>query len=257
MAPTKRRYGFTIIEIVVVAAILALLVAIVLKVAPAMIQTSRASRTKQTIRMVTESIEAFKQSAGCYPLAVPQDAWNDWDVFTAGVNWNGTWTDYFANASGHPAYAGFDGNTPTNIHMLVFQLEQVPESNAILQRIKDSVKLDTQKKPDTNDVFWDRASEPCELMHPLGGPARTVYQVQDAWGTPLRYWSSDTLNWAKTAGWNSDIQTLLAERLERANWGFFIESAGNDRSFGWWRRGPAAEHAPDQHTADNIYSVDQ
>jgi len=266
MGKSNRPRGFTIIEIVVVAAILALLVAIVLKVSSAVSQRAKATSTAQTIRLTCEAVEAFHSSTGYYPLPVPEDAWDDWmgsaSSFVAVMEWGGRWRDYFqpVQNGSRPAYEwGNDGKKPTNIHMLAFQLEQVPESNAIFQRIKNTIHVDTQKAFDPNgtDEEWEKANEACQLYHPLddAGTGRQVFQIQDAWGMPLRYWSADILRWARRDGttWDADVQQLLASQLQAANWGFFVESAGPDDLFGWW--GQQGCELKSEYAADNIYST--
>ena len=256
MTPKTHRPSFTLIEIMVAIGIIALLAAVFVVVASHVVQGQKIARTRQTLTVLADAVNAFHEATKYYPLAVPEDGW-DGDVldtnFVNGVRWNPRCLDYFG-LQGGKMFAWDSGAFPTNIQMLTFQLEQVPESNAIIQRLRNTVKPPVQRKPDPTHDTWVNAGGACSLYHPLDQQQREAYQPQDPWFTPLRYWSADTLTWAKgTGNWRPEVQSLLAGKLQQANWGFFLESAGPDGRFGWWGGGPA----PTKDAEDNIYSVGQ
>jgi hypothetical protein len=238
------------------------------------------SKTQAQMKMLAEAITAFKSATGNFPLAVPEDAWGNWSTngFPTIMKYDGLtghprWTNYFAPHNPPPAvpdYPVFRWETnndptkdpkPTNIQMLSFQLEQVPESNKIFSQIKEKNAVVVQKKftiAAGNIETWPNASDSCQLGHPLDASGvRTVYQIQDAWGTPLRFWTSEILTWSDPANqnWNASIRNLLSSRLQQANWGFIIESAGKDGKFGWWGQSGTDAAVKSNLAADNVYSV--
>jgi prepilin-type N-terminal cleavage/methylation domain-containing protein len=283
--PGHRARGFTMIEIMVAVGILVVVAAMVMVAVSGLNDKANRSKTQAQMKMLAEAITAFKSATGSFPLSVPEDALDGitatWQNFTTAMNWRTAttphqlrWTNYFKSTNataddGVPDYSwpGETGIYPTNIHMLGFQLEQVPESNKIFSQIKEKSAITVQKTfthPGTAPGIetWTNASGPCQLAHPLDAAGtRTVYQVQDAWGTPLRFWTSDTLAWAKSTtghtAWDASIQSLLSSRLQQANWGFIIESAGKDGKFGWWgQSGIDLTTAPyAKQITDNVYSV--
>ncbi|NLX07025.1 MAG: prepilin-type N-terminal cleavage/methylation domain-containing protein [Phycisphaerae bacterium] len=273
--------GFTLIEIMVATAIIGILIAVIITATAAAHKQSQVTRTRQTIAMLSEAVTAFKNATGYYPLAVPIDACDreQWDRFVRDdrMGWRAggdppDWDDYFFRDTSSDAPAmnwegvtefsdGLGGVAPTNNDFLVFQLEQVPQSNSILEQIRTAAPAETSRRPDASGQ-WQEASGLCQLGHPLDadGTYRQVRQVQDAWGIPLRYWSGDIMKWAKRIGpgdpaWPTETQRHLAEKLQAANWGFFIESAGPDELFGWW--GDRDEPFNATRVADNIHSTDE
>lgn len=256
---TPRR-AITIIEIVVVVAIISLLAAVVLKISSAVNYNSQMARADQTTRLLGEAVEAFRDSEGFYPLVVPYDAWDPWSSFSTVMGWANRWTNYFDNEDGHPAF-DWAGQTdpdeirPVNIDMLWFQLEQVDESRRILESIRKATRLDTYKNIDVTggNERWPVVGAGCRLGRAVDRALANVYQIQDPWGLPYRFWTSDILKWAKNTGaWGSDIQELVASNLEASGWTYYFESAGRDSLFGWWG---ASESVLDRGlAADNIYS---
>jgi prepilin-type N-terminal cleavage/methylation domain-containing protein len=278
--------GFTMIEILVAISIVMILATITIVMVKG-VDTKAKNTTVQTqIKTLADAVEAFKQETGKFPLAVPYDAWPTWDnagadSFTLKMEWsaNGNqkmkWTNYFGHTAGNP-YPNFtwEGNSsqtdntkprPTNIQMLTFQLDQVPASAKILTQIRNQADQSQQVKfvPDATNKTdsWKIASDFCQIAHPLDTTAnlrRKTFQPLDPWGTPLRFWTGDILKWAKlNAGsktpWEDDVRTLLSEKLQKANWGYIIESAGPDRYFGWYGAQDIAVNQ--QRAEDNIYST--
>lgn len=253
------RLGFTLVEVLVVCVLIGVLVTILIVAVGAIRTHAMVTTTQETVNILAEGVEAFKQSTGDYPLAVPDDAWGGettWDACAAGSPWQ----TYFVEKSAAPNQDMPDYNwtaNPTNIHMLVFQLEQIPDAASIITRIRQTHDTEVQKS--VNGAGWDDHDTWCEIAHPLEGEGgyRQVYQAVDAWGTPLRYWTSDTLTWARNdtnhTEWAPEIQTYLTEKLEAANWGFFIEAAGPDKEFGWSDGAPGTFNL--DAVEDNVYSI--
>jgi prepilin-type N-terminal cleavage/methylation domain-containing protein len=271
MTSIAKRRSFTLVEILVAVAIIAILVAMTMKIASGVFQRAKIDQTRRTMSLLAEAVNAFHDATSYYPLAVPEDAWGDWANFDSTMKWDGTtrnWKNYFIKDTSNEPDHTWPGSPagarpePTNIHMLVFQLEQVPESDTILNQLKKARKVDVQQAFGTGAEQWLPASSLCEIAYPLD-PANTfrkVYQPQDGWGIPLRYWSADILQWADppppaSPRWTSGVLTHLKTTFTRANWGFFIESAGLDGKFGWWGSNlPAAFNS--QQTEDNLYSFE-
>jgi len=265
--------GFTMIEIMVAIGVVVVLAAILITLVSGMNEKSKATSTQARMMMLGEAVEAFKQATGRYPLCVPEDAWgtdwNDDDGFAETMKYDTDrhrWTDYFVDdgSSNHNPRFSWDTTTtdptkiyPTNIQMLTFQLEQVPESNSILERLKQSSGQIQQMQFDSSEgENWVRADSDCRIYTPLNdNQTRIAFQPVDAWGTPLRFWTGDILTWAKGASWDDTVLQLLSDRLQKANWGFFIESAGKDGRFGWWAQ-PVTATNPElnaQEAEDNLY----
>ncbi|NLE29344.1 MAG: prepilin-type N-terminal cleavage/methylation domain-containing protein [Phycisphaerae bacterium] len=258
--------GFTMIEIMVAIGVVVVLAAILITLVSGMNEKSKATSTQARMMMLGEAVEAFKQATGRYPLCVPEDAWGaSWTTFVSPnyMKWDNTkhdWEDYFVESINEP---NWDPSTfrPTNIQMLTFQLEQVPESNSILERLKQSSGQIQQMQFSTpsGTETWTKADDDCEINTPLNpNETRVAFQPVDAWGTPLRFWTGDILPWAKRGGgasWDDTVLQLLSDRLQKANWGFFIESAGKDGRFGWWAQ-PVTATNPElnaQEAEDNLY----
>lgn len=273
----RRAAAFTLVEVLVVMALLVLLAGMITVVATGVQQRSRASRTQGQITLLGEAVRTFRNATGYFPLAVPKDAWKDpdeWNDFLDNMTWAGRWTQYFhENTATYGPEFTWDNEDdpreatrPTNTHMLAFQLEQNPEANKVFNSMKETFSVPYQKIDNCTTTprneSWIRPTAlddnaTCQIRHPLGG-YRFVYQAQDAWGTPLRFWTGDILKWAKrddTYHWDTDILNLLSSRLQQANWGFFIESAGKDGRFGWW--GETGVTLDAKAAEDNIYSVGQ
>jgi prepilin-type N-terminal cleavage/methylation domain-containing protein len=266
MTSIAKRRSFTLVEILVAVAIIAILVAMTMKIASGVFQRAKIDQTRRTMSLLAEAVNAFHDATSYYPLAVPEDAWGDWANFDSTMKWDGTtrnWKNYFIKDTSNEPDHTWPGSPagarpePTNIHMLVFQLEQVPESDTILNQLKKARRVDMQQAFGTAGEQWLNATGgPCELVNPLGD-TRKVYQPQDGWGTPLRYWSADINGWAgRTTGgaWLPAVQQHLKGVLTRANWGFFIESAGLDGKFGWW--GSSSSTFTSQQTEDSLYSFE-
>lgn len=252
-------FSFTLVEVMVAVGILAVLATMILVVISGLDNKAKTARTQAQMQLLGQAVTAFKDSTGYFPLAVPEDVWGatDWTLpggFTDTMTWLNRWQQYFVkSASNQPTFSP-SSFSPTNIHMLAFQLEQAPAASKIFGKLKETYSVAEQKSFSTPET-WKKESNDCQITHPLGGPPRTVYQVQDAWGTPLRFWTGDILKWAKTGGnWHSSIQQLLSTRLQQANWGFFVESAGKDGKFGWWGAEPPVQ-VNSQQAGDNVYST--
>ena len=255
--------AFTLVELMVAIAVLVILVAAILKLVSGVSEKAKVTKTQSEIKVLSDAAEAFKQSSGYYPMSVPYDAWVNssvWQNFANTIEWNGNngqpdYKSYFepdlAEGDYRPEFAWSD--TPTNIHMLTFQMIQVSQSNSVIEQLKQNHKVDKQKSFSPSPEKWIEQDTVCKLMHPLDGRWHPVYQPQDAWGTPLRYWSGKIGDWAKARNWNSNIQALLSDKLQENNWGFFIESAGPDKHFGWWGEQGAWTSSSEQQIQDNIY----
>ena len=164
--------GFTMIEIMVAIGVIVVLAAILITLVSGMNEKSKATSTQARMMMLGEAVEAFKQATGRYPLCVPEDAWTlDWvdDGFAETMKYDTDrhrWTDYFVNAGGMPS-SNWNTATlrPTNIQMLTFQLEQVPESNSILERLKQIRGRFRQMQFDSSEGKMGPCRSDCRILH--------------------------------------------------------------------------------------------
>jgi len=258
----------TLIEVMVAVAIILILAAVITKVSTALYRQAKTAKSGQIMLIVSDAVEAFKQQTGYLPLAVPYDAWDEvdadrWRHFVDNESWNGPkplWTDYFtdsvpATVQGRPVFNWTTPTTyPTNADMLAYQLAQVPEAARILDQLSSVSKVEKYRAFDAaGGEAWPEQPTPCQFTNPLSANTDNATQLQDAWGTPLRYWTAETIGWAKVQGWDASVQNLIADKVRGANWGFYIESAGVDRKFGWW--GAAGSTVDDRYAKDNMYST--
>jgi type II secretory pathway pseudopilin PulG len=269
--------AFTAVEILIAISILMILISIVFVMLKGVDTKTKITKVQMQTKTLGDAVDAFKQATGKYPLAVPYDAWasdTNWNAFTSTtiMKWTTTWRNYFkdADSNSRPDFKwGSNDNPdkdpkPTDIQMLTFQLDQVPSSAKVLTQIRNQANQDQQVEfvPDTKNKTdsWEITSEFCEIAHPLDGDNvyRKTFQPLDPWGTPLRFWTGDILKWAKEdtakTKWSESVRTLLSEKLQKANWGFIIESAGPDRYFGWY--GATSIEVKTDREADNIYSTE-
>ncbi len=258
--------SFTLVEMFIVVAILVVLVTVLMKVASGIRESSRITDTQTRITILEDAVNAFREARGYLPLSVPYDAWlGKWYDFVKEVDWDGDadgdgdgvkigdWKDYFFEDPGSgPEYSWVSSNPtrPTNIHMLIFQLIQVPESKSVIERFKQTYKIEYQVsfKSTGGKESWLKERNPCKLTHPLDNRLREVYQPQDPWGMPFRYWTKDVLDkwWGYSSG---DIYNYFDKHCQG---GFFIESAGVDSKFGWWVDSSA--HYNSENAADNLFA---
>ncbi len=263
MRQANRASAFTMIEIMVAVGILVVLATITVVLVGGVDTKAKTSHTQAQIKLLANAVTEFKATTGYFPLAVPEDAWTgNWDQansFAGIMKFNARWRDYFRpGTDNRPDYTWDGAGKPTSIHMLVFQLEKIPESAKVLSQLKSTYLVETQQSFDGSggkEAWTKQVGNPCKMGHPLDNNLREVYQPQDAWGTPLRFWTGDVLAWGRQAGWTNGtngVLPLLSRQLQQANWGFFIESAGKNRKFGWW--GDHAANLNAQDVEDNIYS---
>lgn len=248
--------AFTLVEILVAVAILVILISIMVKLASGVRESAKITETQTKISLLESAVNTFRDIKGYLPLSVPYDAWGNWNNFVDEVNWDGvgnnpSWLEYFVGSAGRPDYSWSSGARPTNIHMLVFQLEQLPESRTILERFRRSYRVDYQKSFHTGSPGkgenWRKEESVCKIRHPLDNEYRPVYQPQDSWGIPFRYWTADLKEW-----WNGiDSIDYFKDHVEG---GFFIESAGPDGKFGWWDKQSLEESQNGKLQEDNIFA---
>ena len=217
-------------------AILTLLAGIIVLLVGSLDAKAKTTKTVAQMKILSEAVTAFKNSTGYFPLSVPEDAWGteDWTsilpaAFINQMSWRDHVPNYFQLISGNAKF-DWDGNTnpsnnpkPTNIHILAFQLEQVPESKKIIDGIKE-LRLTSNNQQNFSGGNWIKNNNPCKLYHPLDSATATreAYQFQDAWGTPLRFWTSDILNWAKNGGaWDPTISEASIVETSAGKLGIF------------------------------------
>jgi type II secretory pathway pseudopilin PulG len=251
-----KRNAFTIVEIMIAVAIVVLLATVMIVLVSGMDAKAKRTKTLSQMKLLTNAVNTFKSEKGYYPLAVPEDA-NDarkdkatWLGFLAISGWTSRLSSFCQLDPNDMPNDNITNRIPTNIELMVFQLERVPSSSSIVARIRETANVEKEKYYKSADDYKD-VDQLLGLSDTFGN-FRTLYQPQDAWKTPLRYWTSDTLKWAKAQGWNTQIQQLLSQKLQQANWSFFIESAGKDKKFGW----ADPNHYEAKDIEDNIYSFE-
>lgn len=263
--------AFTLIEIMITVGILAMLLSILLVTVGKVRQAARSSQTQQTIQLVGASVEGFRSSTkeddrdpGLLPLAMTYDAWTtdaSWGDFINHQTQNGKnfpLADYFSGAATNvrPRFLwgenanGAQNPRPTNSHMLTAQLMQTSDSDKVLNQIRSTLgkSQENLKYYDGTVREWKSllsiaAGDGCRIRRALDQLLTEdkdnwpiTFQIQDAFGMPIRYWTQGTLKWAKdTSGgnWNAKVVSYLAEKIQASGSGYFIESAGPDGKFGW------------------------
>jgi prepilin-type N-terminal cleavage/methylation domain-containing protein len=180
----KQNSGFTLVEMIVVIAIITILAGVLLKVGGRVAQQSRERQTKATIDILDSALEQFAAEGFDYKYYHQSGytrAGTSWIKFPPdcnGFSRNNT-QDEIADALDDGVAINYDGTYNYDVSgcgAMYFFLNRQPESREVLKNIDKSVV--TNKKGDLNNVRIKLDSEP---------DYQPFYWIVDAWGEPLRY----------------------------------------------------------------------
>ena len=160
MAWSPRRWGFTLVEVLIVVAILALLVAVLVGVASSISTQRDTALTKNCLDILDAALAEFREITGHYPV-------DDW---TAAI------TDSTCLIDGATKTPGTDDPGPSEV--LYLQLSILPQTREIIAKLPDQLLT---KPLDASDNLI--------TVQLAGQSGNTPYlrRVVDAWGTPLEY----------------------------------------------------------------------
>ncbi len=213
MKSCKYKAGVTLIEMVVVVAIIALLVSMVIRVATRTDNQSRERLTESTIAILTAALEQFGdygynyQSSDYTNLDFPLDCNNypfsglpNPDLETTLGSALGATVSIDPLAGSHdPKYSGSE--------VMYFFLSRVPQSRKTLDKIDSS-------------LITNIGSDGREMSITVGSKVYPLLRIIDPWGITLRY------------DYYNEWETNLTLRNEGKRTFPVITSAGPDRRFG-------------------------
>lgn len=190
MKRTAKRRGFTLVEMLVVMAVIAIIVGAMVKVAGHVYDNAKKDNTKNTIQLLVAALHEYENfhSQGRRNFAFPLEPYEIDPASPRPVNvagWKQFWLANYnipANSviqGGHMAgsiwddVAGSDDiwMAHSNIELLYFELDDVPDCRKILNRIPTDVTANA----DNDSVVL------------AGGEERPLIEVNDAWGHPISY----------------------------------------------------------------------
>jgi prepilin-type N-terminal cleavage/methylation domain-containing protein len=183
MKSYKHKYGVTLVEMLIVVAIIALLTTMVIGIAARIDNQSKERALKNTFALLESALDQFHDYEYNYPppysdFDFPLDC-NDYsfsnppnfDVRTTLINALGAANVSITSGTHNPAYSGSE--------VLYFFLNRVPESRKTLGKIDSSLITNRDSnKQDLNITiaFPDGSSKGYPLL-----------RIIDPWGTTLRY----------------------------------------------------------------------
>ncbi len=191
---SKRRSGFTLIEIIVAVAVLAILIGFAFKGVTSMTESAQVSETEGLLKALSQAIDAYKLevkqsragggNVGALYNGAPPD---NFDVFTAGgANLAGITVKLVKGSPNAPdltdqrdlstgVLAGFNQRRHGDVRAMVLAMRLwSPKASEILDGINEKYRVNE------GNLFYDRndGTEPIPLFHYV-----------DAWGTPIEYYS--------------------------------------------------------------------
>jgi len=187
MKSYKHKYGVTLVEMLIVVAIIALLTSMVIGIAGRISNQSKEQLTRSTFALLESALEQFRDYEYNYPipysdLKFPLDC-NDYPVAALQTTLSdalGAANVLITGGTHDPAYSGSE--------VLCFFLNRVPESRKTLGKIDSSLITNRDSnKQDLNITiaFPDGSSKGYPLL-----------RIIDPWGKTLRYdyYDETTLN---------------------------------------------------------------
>ncbi len=176
--------GFTLIEMIVVIAIIAILISMVVTIAKRIDDQSKERLTRETIALLGNALEQFRdfgyeyKDANYAGLVFPLDCNGYYLTSTSPYpNLPNTLQNALYSAPQPTVTISGGTNDPTfsGSEALYFILRQVPDCRATLDKIDKS--LLTNKDPNGNSIIITIGAS----------PALPFTRIVDPWGTPLRY----------------------------------------------------------------------
>ena len=192
MKSYKHKYGVTLVEMLIVLAIIALLASMVIGIAGRISNQSKEQLTRNTFALLESALEQFRDYEYNYPppysdFDFPLDCNDylfsnppDFDLKTTLIDALGAANVLITSGTHDPAYSGSE--------VLYFFLNRVPESRKTLGKIDSSLITNRDSnKQDMNITitFFDGSSKDYPLL-----------RIIDPWGKTLRYdyYDETTLN---------------------------------------------------------------
>ena len=178
MKSYKHKYGVTLVEMLIVLAIIALLTSMVVGIAGRISNQSKEQLTRNTFALLNAALEQFRDYEYNYPhtnysgLKFPLDC-NDYPVAALQTTLSdalGAANVLITGGTHNPAYSGSE--------VLYFFLSRVPESRKTLDKIDSS--LITNRDDNGNRM---------KIAIDIGGVVRVypLLRIIDPWGETLRY----------------------------------------------------------------------
>ncbi len=202
--------AFTLIEMLVVVAVIAVLVTIVISVATRLDTQGKISRTQGTLTLLNTALSEFHDYGFCYenPFDVDFKFPLDCAGFSAGDI--ETTLEHGCDAVNVTITAGSHDPNNSDCEAMYFFLEQVPGCSRILAQIDRSFLTNLDRNGNPMTVSVD------------GGPNYPLYRITDAWHHTLRY---DYYDYESSS-------TVTQQMLNTMKTFPVITSAGPDGIFG-------------------------
>lgn len=187
MKIAQKQSGFTLLEVIVVVAVIVVLTSIVVSVATRIDSQSKEGLTENTLGLLNAALEQYKDFGYQYKdayydgLIFPLDCNNFpyigttvyLDIQTTLINALGATKATIDYPLAHdPIYSGSE--------ILYFFLSRVPANKEILNRIGKKMITNIGKGGQAMDITITTGIVPNDRTYPL-------YRFVDAWGTTLRY----------------------------------------------------------------------
>ncbi len=181
------RQAFTLVELLVVMAVMAILIGAMVKVAGHVIDNAKKQNTQNTIQLLVTAMKEYQNfnsqgrrnfefPAEPYPIdysgAVNVADWRNWWKEKLDVNLGDIQVGIHLGGSIWDDDAGTDEMwmAQANIELLYFELDDVPDCRKILNQIPSDVTANA----DNDAVLFN-------------GQMKALIEVNDAWGHPLSY----------------------------------------------------------------------
>lgn len=226
----KYKNGFTLVEMIVVIAIITILAGVLLKVGGRVAQQSKERQTRATIDILDSALEQFAAEGFDYKYDAPgsgysfdnppySDSWIKFppDCNGFGVGYVEEEISYaLTGNTGDVQITGgaFDAdNSYAGCGVMYFFLNRQPESREVLKNIDKSVI--TNKNENNEGIYIQVNNE----------DPQPFYWVVDAWGEPLRY--DYYINDVEYSGYTVDTEECWESRRSFPQ----VISAGPDGKF--------------------------
>lgn len=183
----QRRRGFTLVEMLVVMAIIAILIGAMVKIAGHVYDNAKKQNTQNTIQLLVAALHEYENfhSQGRRNFAFPLEPYDVYYTNDPALgDWNTFWPNTTAidvnivNTNSHFTVVWDDNvnlgsmrKALANIEFLYLFLDDVPDCRKILNRIPTDVTANA----DNDSVVL------------AGGEEKPLIEVNDAWGHPISY----------------------------------------------------------------------
>jgi len=223
MKSYKHKYGVTLVEMLIVVAIIALLTSMVIGIAGRISNQGKEQLTRNTFALLNAALEQFRDYEYNYPhtnysgLKFPLDC-NDYPVLMLKTTLSEALGDATVQITNHDEtlnrkYLEYSGS-----EVLYFFLSRVPESRKTLDKIDGS-------------LITNLNDDSAKIEISIGGkPYYQLLRIIDPWGETLRYdYYEDWIDYQRIYGgtWTEYLDYIESSRRTFP----VITSAGPDRNF--------------------------